>query len=719
VISRSILILFLSLLAATTLAYLPAIDGAPVWDDDAHLTKPELRSADGLRRIWTDVRATQQYYPLLHSAFWLEHQLWGENPIGYHLINIVLHVLGATLLAILWRRLGLPGAYLAAALFALHPIAVESVAWMSEQKNTLSLVLYLAAALLFLRFQETRRRALYAAATLLFAGALLSKSVTATLPAALLVILWWRRGTLRWRTDVMPLLPWFALSATMAAVTVWVERTLIGAKGEEWAFTLLQRVLLAGRVAWFYFAKLVWPANLIFIYPRWDVDAGVAWQYLYPIAAVLVLIALWLLRKRTRTPLAIALLFGGSIVPALGFINVYPFRYSFVADHFQHLGAMYALAGVATGLTLLARAWPRHVALGAAALLLVTLGVLTFRQSRMYKNEETLYRTTLAKNPACWLCYNNLGLLLLDRDDVAGAKTLFERGLSIRPEGPEFPFGLGAVYEKTGRLEEAAALYDRGLKTGDRNPAAHNNLGNLLRKLGRGKDAIPYFRKAIEVDPNHAEAYNNLGAVLADAGQWQEAAQNYEAALAIRPEFAEARNNLGVALVRLGRGPEAIPHFETALRLKPDYPEAENGLGMALATAGRFDEARAHFETALRKRPDYGRAHFNLGNLLHGMNRLDEAMRHYESARRLEPNAPDVPHRFAVALFQQGRRDEAMRQFERALQLDAANADVRFDYAIALLRSDQRARAIAQLREAVRVQPAHSRAQALLRDLQR
>lgn len=714
---RPYLSLFAVLLAAVVIAYLPAIKGAPVWDDDAHLTRPDLRSWEGLGRIWTDVRATQQYYPLLHSAFWLEHRLWGDNPAGYHLTNIVLHALAATLLALLWRRLGLAGGWFAAALFALHPVAVESVAWMTEQKNTLSLVLYLAAALVFLRFHETRRPRFYAVATLLFAGALLSKSVTATLPAALLVILWWRDGTLRWRKDVLPLVPWFVMSAAMAAVTVWVERTLIGAAGEEWAFTLVQRGLLAGRVAWFYFLKLLWPANLIFIYPRWNVDPRVAWQYAFPIAALVGLGALWMLRKRTRTPLAIALLFGGSLVPALGFINVYPFRYSFVADHFQHLAMMYALAGIATGLTLLARSWPRRVQFGAAGVLLAIVGILTFRQSAMYRDEETLYRVTLSKNPGCWLCYNNLGLLLLDRDDVAGAMGLFERGMRIRPDGPEFPFGLGASYEKLGRLEEAAAMYQRGIKTGDPNPAAHNNLGNLLRKLGRGQEAVPYFKRAIEVDPRHAEAYNNLGAVLADAGRWDEAATNYEAALALRPDLAEAHNNLGIALVRLGRAQDAIGHFEAALRAKAQYPEAENGLGLALATAGRVDEAKAHFDAALRMRPDYGRAHFNLGNLFHGQGAVNDAVREYEIALRLEPNAPDTTHRYAVALFQLGRQDEAMRQFERALVLDPANADFRFDIAIALLRSGQRARAIGQLQQALKLQPQHARALALLRTL--
>jgi tetratricopeptide (TPR) repeat protein len=692
VIKRQNVAAVILLLSVAIAAYFPATTGAPLWDDDGHLTKPELRSWKGLGRIWTDVRATQQYYPLLHTAFWVEHRLWGDNPLGYHLTNIVQHVMAATLLAMLWARLGLTGGWFAAALFSLHPVAVESVAWITEQKNTLSLVLYLAAALTYVRFHESRRLLLYIAATLLFAGALLSKSVTATLPAALLVILWWRRGELSWRREVGPLIPWFALSGAMAAVTIWVERTFIGAAGEEWSLTFVQRVLLAGRAVWFYFGKLLWPSDLTFIYPRWDLDPRAVWSYAYPIAAVAVIAALWLVRKRTRTPLAIALLFLGSLVPALGFVNVYPFRYSFVADHFQYLAATYVIAGIATGLTLLARSWPRYLAIGGAACLLVALAMLTWRQSAMYRDEETLYRVTLERNPTCWLCYNNLGLGLLEEGKLSEALALFERGLRVSGDTPQIQFSMAAALERTGRPADAIALYRRGLRTGANNPAAHNNLGNLLRRHGKQDEALEHFQRAIQLDPNHFEAHNNIGTVMADRGRWEDAVRSFEAALAIRPDFAEARTNLAIA---------------------------ENGHGLALATAGRVDEAQMRFEAALRIRPNYGRAHFNLGNLLHGLGRIDQAISHYEQARSLEPQSADVWHRLAVARFQQGRPDEATAHFERAIELDPASADLRYDAAVALLRSGQRSRAMAHLEAAVSANPEHPQVQALLRALQR
>ncbi|MDI1318806.1 MAG: hypothetical protein PSW75_01255, partial [bacterium] len=326
-------------------AYLPALSGGLLWDDNGHITRTDLRSWEGLFRIWSEIGATQQYYPLLHSAFWLEHHLWGDATLGYHLLNVLLHATTACLFGRLLQRLAVPGAWLAALLFALHPVCVESVAWISEQKNTLSAVFYLAAALAYLRFDDgerTPRR--YVLATGLFVLALLTKSVTATLPAALLVVGWWRRGRLDWRRDVRPLLPWFVLAGASGLFTAHFESALIGAQGADFNLGVLQRCLLAGRVVWFYLGKLAWPADLIFIYPRWTIDTAVWWQWLFPLAGLALLGGLAWWSRQSRGPLAAALLFGGTLFPVLGFVNVYPFVFSFVADHFQYLASLAVFA---------------------------------------------------------------------------------------------------------------------------------------------------------------------------------------------------------------------------------------------------------------------------------------------------------------------------------------------------------------------------------------
>jgi len=325
---------------ATLIAYLPALRGGLLWDDDHHLTSPDLQSFHGLWRIWFDPGATQQYYPLLHSAFWIEHRIWGDSVLGYHVANVLLHATAVFLLIAILRRLSLPGAWLAGFMFALHPICVEAVAWISEQKSTLSGVLYLCSALAWLHFDQTRSKRKYFLATGLFVLALLSKTVTATLPAALLVVLWWKRGRVDWRRDARPLLPWLALGACAGIFTAWMERTSIGAQGPDFALTLAARFLLAGRAICFYAGKLLWPAGLMFTYPRWTFDTREWWQYGFPALVVAVAIALALAARRHRGPLAGFLLFAGTLFPVLGFLNVYPFLFSFVADHFQYLACL-------------------------------------------------------------------------------------------------------------------------------------------------------------------------------------------------------------------------------------------------------------------------------------------------------------------------------------------------------------------------------------------
>ena len=291
-------LLALLLVIVTMMAYMPAWNGTPIWDDNAHLTNPELRSLDGLGRIWTQPGVTQQYYPLLHTLFWLEHQLWGDWPAGYHLLNILLHCTSALLLVRILRQLEIPGAWLAAAIFALHPIQVESVAWISELKNLLSGVFYFGSLLAYLKFDRTRNPAFYAAALVLFTLGLMSKTVIATLPAAILVIFWWKRGKLSLRDDLLPLIPFFLLGTAAGLFTAWAERNLVGAEGSDFNYSITERVLIAGRAIWFYLSKFFWPLDLIFVYPRWQVSQMVWWQYLFP-ATVLVLLAIlvWLTRR--------------------------------------------------------------------------------------------------------------------------------------------------------------------------------------------------------------------------------------------------------------------------------------------------------------------------------------------------------------------------------------------------------------------------------------
>jgi protein O-mannosyl-transferase len=517
---------------AVAAAYWPAFGAGFIWDDDAHLTRPALRSFDGLSRIWFEPGATQQYYPILHSAFWLEHRLWGGAAAPYHFINVALHLGAAVLLAAVLRHLAIRGAWFAAFIFALHPVHVESVAWISEQKNTLSTMFYLGAALAYLRFDASRNPRAYLLASGLFLLALLTKTVTATLPAALFVVFWWQRGRVSWRRDVFPLVPWLVAGATAGLFTVWVEREWIGAEGAAFDLTLPQRCLLAARVAWFYLGNLLWPANLTFNYPRWSLDASSFVPWLALFATIAVVVVCWWWRTRARAPFAFALLFGGALFPVLGFFNVYPFQYSFVADHFAYLAGLPVAVAIATTLQLFRAAFaPRFLPL----VLLGALGILTWRQTRFYRDSETLFRATLARNPASWMAHNNLGELLMKTPS--------------------------ALPEAISHLEQAVALHPDY-------PEALNNLGLALTRARRASDALPLLEKSLQLKPRLYQTHNNLGIALASLGRAEEAVRAFAQAAALNPTLPNIHENWAKALLLLNRRGEADEHFALAARLR-------------------------------------------------------------------------------------------------------------------------------------------------------
>jgi len=575
--------------------------------------------------------------------------------LGYHLVNVLLHATAACLAILVLRRLAVPGAWLAGFVFALHPVEAESVAWISEQKNTLSAVFYLLSALCYLKFDEgrgqapvgdptkvgrivphppdrtpradgadgglrTTRPTSYILAMIFFLLALLSKSVTATLPAALLVVFWWRRGRLSWRGDVVPLLPFFLAGAGAGLFTAWVEQAYIGAQGSRFDLGFLQRCGLAGRAIGFYAGKLAWPAGLTFIYPRWTTASGLSGRLLYPAAVLAVLAAFWLLRHRTRGPLAAALFFIGTLFPALGFLNVYPFVNSFVADHFQYLASLGIFAGVAgilchamrdkaSGLT---RPWGLPLAAGLACL----LAILTWRQSRMYRDAETLYGETIARNPGCWLAQNNLGNLRRRAGRGDEAMACYEEALRLKPDYAEARCNRGVILADQGRLPEAVAEYGRALALNPGLLEAHYNLGRALDGEGRVAEALAQYELASRLRPPRAEVENNLGNDLARLDRRGEAEAHYRAALRLRPDFPEAHYDLGIVMRAAGRNREAIGELRAALRLRPGYPNAHLYLGRALADAGGWTEAAAEFREALRLRPDDPEARGRLAEAL-------------------------------------------------------------------------------------------------------
>ncbi len=554
-----------------------------IWDDDDYVTGNEtLRTLGGLGAIWTELGATPQYYPLVHTSYWLEYRLFGLAPAGYHATNLVLHAAGSVLL---WRVLALlcvPGAWLAAALFAVHPVHVESVAWITERKNTLSLVFYLASALVYLRRAlapqpASRLDGRYFLSLGLFACALLSKTVTASLPAALLLVLWWKKGRIR-RRWLLELAPFLAAGIPLGLLTAWLERSQVGAVGEFWQQSPLERGLIAGRILWFYAGKLAWPHPLAFIYPRWEVDASAPAQWLPPLAALAAVAACALAQPRIGRGALVALLFfGGTLVPALGFFDVAPMRFSFVADHFQYHASIGPLALAAA---LLARAAAplagaaRRAAALAAALLLAGLAALSQQQTLVYRDLLSLWSDTVAKNPQGWMPQLNLGHALEERGDLPGAIARYRRALELRPGYARANINLGAALARAGELEAAERHLREALAVAWPSATAHFDLANVLKQRKRPREAEEHYRHALRFDPGHAGAHTNLAALLLARGDAADALLHYREALRLEPHSAAAHANLAAAALALGDRETAIGSLREALRLDPSRGRA-------------------------------------------------------------------------------------------------------------------------------------------------
>ena len=661
------------LVVVTLVIYSPALQGGFIWNDDDYVTNVALRSWSGLARIWFEVGSTEQYYPLLHSAFWLQHRLWGDAPFGYHLVNVLLHAGNAVLLAMILKRLRLRGAWIAAALFALHPVCVESVAWIAEQKNTLSTCFYLLTALVYLRFDEQRRPIDYLLATALFIAALLSKSLTATLVGALLVVIWWQRGRIDFRRDVLPLLPWFVLGAAAGLFTGWVERTYLNAHGADFALTFGQRLLLAGRVVWFYLGKLAWPSELIFIYPRWEVRTDEWTWYASLFALVVLLAACWLRRHRSRAPLAALLFFIGSLFPVSGFFNVYGFLFSYVADHWQYLPSIgvFTLAGTGFASWADRRRLPPSLRATMVMPLLVLLGFLSWRQSRLYRDIVTFYQDTIAANPACWMAHNNLAI----------------------------------IYAEARRLPEAIQHYEAALRLKPDRFETHNNLGLVYVAQGRWQDAVNHFERAIQLNPRSHVSYHSIGTILRQLGRHEEAVGYYRKAIAVHPKYADGYNNLGLALLDLRQQAEALQALATALRLQPDDPVTHNNIGVAYTDAGRFAEAETHFQRAMALDPRYAAPHDNYGNQLRKAGRLPEAIAQYQAALKLAPDSAITLINLCIALTDAGRFPEAVESGQRAIQLSPDIAEGHFNLALALQGAGRLPEAVARYRHARQLKP--------------
>ncbi|MBL9211970.1 MAG: tetratricopeptide repeat protein [Opitutaceae bacterium] len=640
----------------SVVAYLAIWRAGFVWDDDSHLTEnPCIVGPLGFAGIWTSAEA--EYFPLVQTVWWVVHQLFGLAPLPYHLLTWGLHLATAYFL---WRTLDLLGVragWIGAALWLLHPVQVESVAWISETTNTQSGLCFVLSVRAFVTWLKgTGGRGTYALAVAWAVAAMLSKPSTVMLPVVFLLCWWWLR--IPWETRrAARVIPFFALSAVVSAWTVWEQKFHSGASGPEWALSLPERLLISARNVWFYLGKLAWPEPLSLIYPRWQPDAGRAIDYL-PLAALAVL-AIGLIRWRTR-PLGRVVGFTLAtflvlLFPILGFFDVYFFRYAFVADHFQYLASMAPVALAGAGLSALGTWLEPHVPHGRRAASLLAGGILVaftavdWRSAQRFHDPASLWRATVQANPAAWMAHTNLGIVLA---------------------------------QSPGGAPEAIRHYEEALRLNPNHAEAHYNLGIALTRTRQPAEAaIAHYRTALRLRPDYVKAHYNLANELAaNPATLAEAVTHYERTLELRPDFIEAHNNLAATLAEMpGRRAEALERYRLALRLNPRSPELHNNLAAELAkdnaTSG---EATAHFAEALRLRPAYFEAHLGLASVLaRDPRRVSEAIVHFEAALTLRPRSVDALSRAATAYLQLGRKSEAIERLRRALELEPDFAEAR------------------------------------------
>lgn len=541
----------LLLVLAVLIVYWPVYRGGFVWDDLLLIKRnPIVSRTAGVKSVWF-----QGDFPLSTIMFWLQWQLWQDNPIGYHIVNVLLHAFNCVLVWRILMRLKVPGAWLAAAIYGLHPVCAGSVAWISELKNTLSLMFYLWSIAFWLDADSartlgrfTKASALYGLSLCAFVLALLSKTSTVMLPVVLLLCTWWRHNRITVQ-DALRVAPYFTLSVGFGLMTIWFQKEQAIKGVAVQTEGVAARIAGAAKSVWFYISKAFVPVNLNLIYPRWDLDAAAPTTYLPLLALIVVFVLCWVLKGWWgRGALFCLGFFTVNLVPVLGLIDMYYLAISRVSDHFQYIALISPAALCGAIISLLKRPrWMQHL---VGLLVLVCLACLTMQRAHVFASEERLWLDVLAKNPKAWPAHNNLG----------------------------------AIRAEQGRLNEATTHFQIALRLKPDNYKAHINLARALATLGKFAQAESHFRAALRLNPLDADLHKFYGIALAEHGQVDHAILHLREALRSQSD-TETHLYLANLFRKIGKHSVAIVHCRAALELNPDSPEALNNLAWLLATA--------------------------------------------------------------------------------------------------------------------------------------
>ena len=563
--------------------YSPSYHGDWLWDDDQLLTaNPVVQSSSltGLSKLWFNPDGAD-FFPLSYTALWAQWPFFKNQPTGYHVTTIVLHLIGSLLLWALLDRMRIPGAWLSSLIFAIHPVAVESVAWVSETKNTLSLPLFLLACLCWVvqddEHEGPRRTRFYLLSIVFFLLAMLAKTSMVGLPVLLLLHAWWKRGTVTVQ-DLIRTSPFFLISLVLGLITIQyqhgraigAEKILVGG--------VASRIATAGMAILFYLKQIVWPVNLLPIYPRWEVDPPKAWQFLaWPVIAAA---AAWIWANRgtaDRPGWGRHALFGLGffllmVLPVLGFVTISYMRITWVADHFIYLPmiGVIALIGAATT-RWYERSTPsaQPLILAGGTILLATCGLLAFRYANAWASEDALWTHTLKTNHDAWQAHNRLGAKKFSRGDIEAGYYHFTQSTRLRPDLGETHNNLGSALSAKGRLDEAIKEFAVACQLTPHVPAMRVNLANSLFQAGRFVEASDAFLFLLEKEPNNAALLNNYAVTLYRQGKKDEAILQFRKALEINPTLKDAREGLAVALGEQPAGPPPGRPLQAEQPLQP------------------------------------------------------------------------------------------------------------------------------------------------------
>ena len=695
-------------------------------DDNIFTDAPAVRAWSGLWNIWfspTDIEIERHYWPILYTTFWLEHKLWGITPFGTHLVNLLLYMVNVLLLHHLLRRLSVPGSWAVAAVFALHPMHVESVAWAIGRKDLLCGLFCMACTLCWIRSadggddgpsQSLRttpivRPGLYVAALGLLVAAMLSKSVAVTLPVVFAILLWWKNGRVT-GAEAWRIAPFFLVALCIALADLSYYSS-----GPDFSsgYGPVEKVTIAARALCFYAGKLVWPANLAVIYPLWDIEIGDVLSWGCVIVVVAVGVGLWYGRHRLgRGPFAGFAFFAVVLSPTLGFVDFAYMRLSLVADRYAYLAGIGVISVLIGAAASRADGLSNQLRLGAWVLLVAVLAVfgkLTWDQAWVYQDRVTFYSHITSANPEVPM-YRNLADALRDAGRLEEALTASRIGLEQRPDAANAHNTHGATLFAMDRLEEAANSFHRALQLHPGQEHALRNMALTRKRQGRLVESLRWYRQAIDNNPESALAQAGMGEVQFRLGQHKMAAELLENAIALRPDSLPLSTHhfLAEALRQQQRHEEAITKYRDVLEIDPEFAYAHAGIGYALRQLKRYEEALEWLARSISLEPQSPAAadrHVEMGRALEALNQTEDAARHYKRALEIDPRSVSALDSLALMRFRQQRYEDALGMYETLIGIDGDNAQFHVNKGLTLQNLDRREEALRSFQRAVSLDP--------------